>query len=76
MRTPAYYRVRASVRFLAYTAIVAVAFLGPHALVAAVAPHVTSCASEDSINCTWHADAQGNGQGRSFTDINGTAYYH
>lgn len=33
---PAYYRVRSTVRFLAYMAIVAVAFVGPHALVAAL----------------------------------------
>lgn len=34
-----------------------------------------SCATEDSTNCYWDANTQGNGQGRSFIDINGTAYY-
>lgn len=33
------------------------------------------CATEDSTNCYWDATTQGNGQGRSFVDINGTAYY-
>lgn len=35
--TPTYYRVRSTVRFLAYTALVLAVFLGPHALVAALA---------------------------------------
>jgi hypothetical protein len=35
-RTPAYYTVRSTVRFITYLAIVAVAFIGPHALVAAL----------------------------------------
>lgn len=35
-RNPAYYRVRSAVRFLAYLAIVAAAFIGPHALVASL----------------------------------------
>jgi hypothetical protein len=75
VRSAAYYRVRNTVRFLAYTALALAAFLGPHALVASASPYVTPCATEDSINCTWHAPTQGNGQGASFTDINGTAYY-
>jgi hypothetical protein len=29
------------------------------------------CATEDSSNCTWYADVQGNGQGGSFTDVGG-----
>ena len=33
------------------------------------------CAEEDSMNCYWDADTMGNGIGRSFVDINGTAYY-
>lgn len=33
------------------------------------------CAEEDSRNCYWDADVLGNGEGRSFIDINGTAYY-
>lgn len=31
----------------------------------------TPCATEDSTNCVWHADVQGNGQGRSFLDLGG-----
>lgn len=33
----AYYRVRSAVRFLTYTALALAAFVGPHALVAALA---------------------------------------
>jgi len=29
----------------------------------------TPCATEDSTWCTWHADTQGNGQGRSFVTL-------
>lgn len=34
--TPAYYRVRTAVRLIAYTALALAAFIGPHALVAAL----------------------------------------
>lgn len=33
---PAYYRVRSTVRFLAYMALALAAFVGPHALVSAL----------------------------------------
>lgn len=32
------------------------------------------CATENDHNCYWDADVQGNGQGRSFIDVAGTAY--
>lgn len=32
------------------------------------------CATEDSTNCVWDAETQGNGQGTSFIDIDGTTY--
>lgn len=35
----------------------------------------TPCATEDSSNCYWSANEQGNGLGVSFLDIRGTAYY-
>lgn len=35
--SPAYYRVRSTVRLITYTALVLAVFLGPHALVAALA---------------------------------------
>lgn len=35
-RRPAYYRIRSTVRFLTYTALALAAFVGPHALVAAL----------------------------------------
>jgi len=34
-----------------------------------------ACATEDSMNCVWDADVQGNGKGRTFVDIDGVAYY-
>lgn len=33
------------------------------------------CATEDSTNCLWDAQEAGNGQGNSFIDIGGKAYY-
>lgn len=34
-----------------------------------------ACATEDSDNCYWDAEEQGNGQGRSFTVIDGVVTY-
>lgn len=36
----------------------------------------TPCVTEDSRNCHWQADVQGNGRGRSFIDVLGIAYYY
>lgn len=33
------------------------------------------CEYEDSQNCYWDADVSGNGQGTSFIDVDGVAYY-
>lgn len=33
------------------------------------------CATEDSINCVWHGDTRGNGEGRSFVNIDDTIIY-
>jgi len=33
----------------------------------------TPCATEDSSNCVWDAQARGNGVGQSFVDWNGHA---
>lgn len=41
----------------------------------APAPSLDACQTEDSTNCFWDADVQGNGKGVSFHDINGVAYY-
>lgn len=68
-RTPTYYRVRAAVR----TLVVVLPLLGGFAW--ALFPAYTPCATEDSTNCYWDADLAGNGEGRSFVDIDGTAYY-
>lgn len=32
-------------------------------------PFARLCPTEDSSFCTWRADVQGNGLGRSFTDL-------
>lgn len=36
---------------------------------------IPECPTEDSSNCLWIATQHGNGQGATFLDINGTAYY-
>lgn len=36
---------------------------------------MTACATEGSTNCYWLAGQQGNGQGVSYIDIDGTAHY-
>lgn len=36
---------------------------------------IPPCPTEDSDNCYWMADRQGNGKGRSFVTIDGTTYY-
>lgn len=33
------------------------------------------CATEDSDQCYWDAQEQGNGQGRSFVVLDGTVYF-
>lgn len=33
--------------------------------------YVPPCQTEDSSNCYWNAQTMGNGNGRSFIDING-----
>lgn len=34
-----------------------------------------ACSTEDSTNCVWDARIHGNGEGRSFVDLNGHTYY-
>lgn len=36
---------------------------------------IPACPMEDSTNCFWNASTQGNGQGRSFIDWEGVAYF-
>lgn len=36
---------------------------------------VPECATEDSDNCIWNAETQGNGKGQSFIVINGVVTY-
>jgi hypothetical protein len=67
--------VRAAAQFAAYTVLALAPVLGIHAIAYALVPEPTqplpACASEDSTNCVWHADTQGNGEGRSFIDVEG-----
>jgi hypothetical protein len=35
----------------------------------------SACPAEDSANCYWNAAQQGNGQGRSFIDLGGRAFF-
>lgn len=37
--------------------------------------NLVACEFEDSTNCVWNAQEQGNGIGESFVDVNGVAYY-
>lgn len=41
----------------------------------AVVAGLPACEFEDSQNCVWDAENSGNGEGNSFVDIDGTAYY-
>lgn len=36
---------------------------------------IPQCEVEDSQNCFWDAGTSGNGEGESFLDIDGKAYY-
>lgn len=38
------------------------------------APALPMCSTEDSTNCVWDARIHGNGEGRSFVDLNGRTY--
>lgn len=37
--------------------------------------NLVACEFEDSTNCVWNAQEEGNGVGESFVDIDGTAHY-
>lgn len=45
-----------------------------NALEPADAVTIRACQTEDSVNCYWRADTMGNGEGRSFVDLNGHFY--
>lgn len=64
--------VQALARMVTYMALLAAVVILPHWIAYTLVPE---CATEDSSNCYWDANFQGNGQGNSFIDINGTAYY-
>ena len=44
-------------------------------LLAILAMATQPCEFEDSENCFWNAEVQGNGMGRSFTNVNGDIHY-
>ena len=37
--------------------------------------NLVACEYEDSTNCIWNAQEQGNGIGESFVDIDGETFY-
>lgn len=63
--------IQAIVQMGFYMALLAAVVLIPHFIAYAIVP----CPTEDSTNCVWDSRVQGNGQGDSFVDVNGTAYY-
>jgi hypothetical protein len=46
-------------------------FLIAACIIFALSPNLPACAYEDSSNCIWNAQAQGNGQGQSFIEWEG-----
>lgn len=69
MLTPKQKKIRTAVRFMFYAPMIA------FALAAFGYAMLPECATEDSTTCVWHADTQGNGEGKSFIDLGGTLYY-
>lgn len=69
MLTPKQRKIRRAVRIMFYAPMIALALA---AFGYAITP---PCATEDSINCVWHASEQGNGEGRSFIDVGGMVVY-
>lgn len=69
--------IRAMVRMAFYMTLLAAVVLIPHFIAYTIVPSVElpPCATEDSSNCVWDSRVQGNGQGNSFVDVDGTAYY-
>jgi hypothetical protein len=67
----------AKVRFIVICLVISAFGLGMLVMMPAqIAKHeLPACATEDSSNCFWDAAVQGNGQGTSFVDIDGVAYY-
>jgi hypothetical protein len=54
------------------------AFIGSHAVPRANTTPTTmwpACVTEDSTNCYWNADVQGNGIGQSYVTIGDTVHY-
>jgi hypothetical protein len=41
----------------------------------AEAPDLPACEHENSTNCVWDAQEQGNGEGESFVDVDGETFY-
>lgn len=56
---------RIALTFAAILAAIALTITGGVAYALTLPP----CATEDSVNCYWNADEQGNGQGRSFITL-------
>lgn len=58
-------------RFKTIATIIAATLFALNSALHPLAP----CATEDSTDCYWDASQHGNGQGESFIDVDGTAYY-
>lgn len=76
--------MRRMVQGVAYVTLLLAVVLIPHAIAYTIVPEYVygaiadtfpACPTEDSANCVWNAATMGNGQGNSFIDIDGTAYY-
>ena len=40
-----------------------------------VADNLPDCPTEESVNCVWNAQEQGNGEGQSFINKDGVTFY-
>jgi hypothetical protein len=55
--------------------VIAAFLLGQHSQPKPLAPSLPQCQTEDSVNCYWDAQHQGNHQGQSFVNLNGHTWY-
>lgn len=76
--------IQALARMAAYAAILGAVVILPHVIAYAIVPATThgaidavfpACETEDSSNCVWIANLNGNGSGRSFIDVNNRTFY-
>lgn len=70
-------KTREAITLLGIVLILAVlvAFVGTMNAHDSVFQSLPACATEDSDNCSWDAQEQGNGMGTSFYVLNGNVHY-